>query len=104
MWHCSIVHQGPIRKKDGAPGNPESADMVGFRITKDGRPGKIIFVSDLKKTNNHLSVKETSLYAKFASLDSTSDPDNCCFVLGLSASAYSSELCVFLDVYGLYQL
>ena len=96
LKHCSIVHQGPIRKKDGTPGNPETADIVGFRITTEGVPGKVVLVSDLKKDNNQLAVKETSLYAKITSLDRKVDPDNCCFVLGLAASTSTSTLILFL--------
>ncbi len=93
--HCSFSHQGPVRKKEGKPGNPEMADILGLQFVND-IPGKIMFVADLKKNELELAVKETSLYAKFASLDRNFDPTNCYLVLRLAATADSSNLIVFV--------
>ncbi len=55
-----------------------------------------MFVADLNKDELELAEKKTSLYAKFASLDRNFDPTNCCLVLGLAATANTSNLIVFV--------
>ena len=45
---AEITHQGPVRKKPRTSGNPETADLLGYRIS-DKRPAQNVFVSDLKK-------------------------------------------------------
>ncbi len=63
-WGGSIVHQGPVRKKRKTQGNPDTADLLGFRYLQS-LPMETFFVSDLKLSDYDVSLKESALYGKF---------------------------------------
>ncbi len=43
--NISVIHQAPIRKKVGAPGNPEAADLGAIRLTPKSRCQTVFILS-----------------------------------------------------------
>ena len=84
-WNASIVHQGPVQKKPKTSGNPDTADLLGFRYLQS-QPVETFFVSDLKLNDYDLCEKESALYGKFVSLSGKKGNHNSYMVVGLAAT------------------
>ena len=94
-----LIHQGPVRKKPRKQGNPDSADLLGVRLSGNHRcdPYESIFVSDLKLCDKDTSDKETALYGKFLSLNQNNSSDaQCMLVLGLSGTPFTATLWAYV--------
>ena len=94
-----LIHQGPVRKKPRKQGNPDSADLLGVRLSGNSRcdPYESIFVSDLKLCDKDTSDKETALYGKFLSLNQNNPSDaQCMLVLGLSGTPFAATLWAYV--------
>lgn len=96
-WDASIVHQGPVRKRPKTSGNPDTADMLGFRYLQS-QPVETFFVSDLKLENYELSEKESALYGKFGSLSAKKGNRDSYMVVGLAATRYNASLWIYVMV------
>ena len=90
-----ILHQGPVRKKRRTQENPDTADILGVRESETNVL-ESYFVSDLKKVDISLSVKESALYGKFTSLASQVTSNQAVLVMGLAATTNSASLWVYL--------
>lgn len=92
-FDASIEHQGPVRKKRRTSGNPDTADMLGFRLVMR-KIMETFFVSDLKLSDLDISVKESALYGKFASMKK--DRKGCNLVIGLAATCSTASLWLYV--------
>jgi len=60
----AYLHQGPVRKKTGAHGNPEASDAYTLSFSNNYYPSIPALVSDMKLNDFEHAVKETGLYAQ----------------------------------------
>lgn len=78
----ACLHQGPVRKKTGAHGNPEASDAYILSFSNNYYPSTPVLVSDMKLNDIEHALKETGLYAQ-AGTDIWHDTENCPLILGL---------------------
>ena len=91
----ACLHQGPVRKKPGNPGNPEAADMYVMPF-HSFLPGTPLLVSDIKLEDVSKAVTETSLYAHCC----MHIRYNCDSQLGFPVTKDVASLYVFLMAHG----
>lgn len=91
--NAGIQHQGPIRKKRKTCGNPDIADVVGFKFVLEAVM-ETFFVSDIKLNDYDISVKESALYGKFASM--RKGRKSCVLVMGLAATRSTASLWLYV--------
>ena len=94
-FNVSIVHQGPVRKKPGTQGNPDTADMLAIRVLQ-AAVMESFFVSVVKSEDVGLSVKESALYGKFTSLAAQKSSNQSVLVMGLAATSNSASLWLYM--------
>ena len=85
------LHQGPVRKKEGNPANPEAADLYILQRSPAGEPSTPILVSDIKLDAYFLAFAETSLYARYC-VNLTNEDEQCPLILALLLTRLTTSL------------
>jgi hypothetical protein len=95
LYKGVVLHQGPVQKrKSGAQGIPETADMLGIVLKKPGVSATPVFVSDLKISNDKVAMKETALYSNACAQVSHNQPNKHLVTIGLSGSTCTLTMTV----------